>query len=238
MAELTPTDLRFVVTRIPKDVREMLMAQPFFCGGGFIRETIAGGKVSDADIFGPSKGALLDAAEAFAKERRAKLHTTDNAITLLAKGRMPVQWITRWVFDDAQKCMESFDFTVCQAVIWFDNVHKVWKSVCADAFYSDLAAKRLVYTFPVRDEEAGGSMMRARKFLMRGYNIQAMSLGGVIARVAQKVNRWDELDEKGRAQVIGGLLQEVDPLLVVDGFDFVDENEGIPMSIGDNHVPQ
>lgn len=225
MHTLTPVDMQFVVRRIPADVRRLLESGPFFVAGGFIRETIAGNEVRDIDVFGPTKGRLLDAAESFAAARKVKTHVTDNAITVLAPPRMPVQFITRWTFDAAQPLIESFDFTVCQAVIWFDQSVRQYQSMVADAFYPDLAARRLTYTMPKREEEAGGSMMRVRKFLSRGWNIQAQSLGAVIARVAGGVRNFDGLDETMRSKVIAGLLFEVDPLLVVDGLDPISEHE-------------
>jgi hypothetical protein len=129
--------------------------------------------------------------------------------------------------------VESFDFTVCQAALWFNKRENQWESMIGDRFYPDLAARRLVYTYPQREEEAGGSMMRVRKFLARGWNIQADSLGGVMARVAMKV-QWDRLAgvdrqglelsrERAAAEVITGLLYEVDPLLVVDGLDPIED---------------
>lgn len=227
MKNLTQTDLQFVVRRTPRDVRRLLESGPFFVGGGFIRETIAGNEVRDVDVFGPTKGQLLDAAETFAKARNVKTHVTDNAITVLAPPRLPVQFITRWVFDAPLPLIESFDFTVCQAVIWFDRPTQVWRSMCSDGFYPDLAARRLTYTMPEREEEAGGSMMRVRKFLARGWNIQAPSLGAVIARVAGGVREFGSLNEHQRATVIAGLLFEVDPLLVIDGLDPISEHEAV-----------
>jgi len=131
--------------------------------------------------------------------------------------------------------VESFDFTVCQAAIWYDKKEAAWKSVISAGFYPDLAARRLVYTFPKREEEAGGSMLRVRKFLQRGYSIQAPSLAGVITRIAMAV-RWDEIarkngdgyaSERSVALIISGLLREVDPNITVDGLDVVDEHEAI-----------
>lgn len=220
---LTPKDLQFVVRRIPRDVRDMLTAGPLFLGGGFIRETIAGGEVKDIDIFGPSTDALQTAAHGLATVREVTPFVSDNAITLIAPPRMPVQFITRWMFADAGSLVASFDFTVCQAAIWFDRAAGAWQSQISAGFYPDLAARRLVYTAPQREEEAGGSMMRVRKFLGRGYNIQADSLGGVIARVVAKVKDIDTLDEYRRGEVIAGLLHEVDPLLVVDGLEPINE---------------
>lgn len=227
MNKLTHTDLQFIVRRIPRDVRRILESGTFFLGGGFIRETIAGNAPHDIDIFGPTKGQLIDAAATFARAREVKEHTTDNAITVVSPPRLPVQFITRWTFDTPQALVESFDFTVCQVVVFMDRVTKVWTSMASDAFYPDLAARRLVYTSPAREEEAGGSMMRVRKFLGRGYNIQATSLGAVIARVVGKVRDFDRLDEAARSRVIAGLLFEVDPLLVIDGLEPINEHDTV-----------
>jgi len=224
--QLTSSDLMFVLTRLPRDVLKMMRAKPIYLGGGFIRETIASNKPSDIDLFGANKDELKSAALDFALSREARVHNTDNAVTVLSPPRLPVQFITKWCFEKAEDVCASFDFTVCQAVIWFHN--NKWHSLASDDFYVDLAARRLVYTFPVREEAAGGSMLRVRKFLQRGYSIQAGSLAGVIARLAMVV-RWDEIydGEKQVAQVIGGLLREVDPLALIDGVEPIDEHEVI-----------
>ena len=117
---------------------------------------------------------------------------------------------------------------MCQAVIWFDDSDKIWKSCVSDTFYSDLAAHRLVYTFPKREEAAGGSILRVRKFLQRGYNIQAWSLAGVISRLLIAVEKDSILAKEGElglAKVITGLLREVDPLVVIDGVEAIDEHD-------------
>jgi len=226
MSQLTKTDLNFVLTRCPKDVVELLRTKPLYLAGGFIRETIAGNKPNDIDLFGNDCEVLRTIALDLAIARGVKPFSTKNAVTVLAHPRLPVQFITRWTFENAELTALSFDFTVCQAVIWYDAKTKSFRSITHENFYADLAAKRLVYTFPVRDEEAGGSMMRVCKFLKRGYNIQARSLGGVIARVAMKVRKDDmSHDEHNFAQVVAGLLHEVDPLSVVDGVDLIDEHE-------------
>ena len=228
MQKLTETDLPFVVRRLPRDVRDLLMSGPFFVAGGFIRETIAGNAVQDVDVFGPTHGQVLDAANGFAGRRKVPVHKTDNALTVLCPPRLPVQFITRWTFAEPGLLVESFDFTVCQAAVWFDRTNATWQSMVADGFYPDLAARRLVYTSPTLEEEAGGSMMRVRKFIARGYNIQALSLGAVIARVVSKVRAFDSMEEHQRAKVISGLLLEVDPLLVVDGLEPISEHETLP----------
>lgn len=272
MRELSKKDLNFVLARCPRDIVALLkvhsrrfervekpkesLLEPvdkdiLFLAGGFIRATIAGERVSDIDLFGSNADFLLTQAKDLAYNRKGKHHVSKNAITVMAPPRIPVQFITRWLFKDPAKLIASFDFTVCQSVIWAET-HKVeklmpiedkdkpqeyidktvFRCMVSDEFYQDLAARRLVYTFPVRSEEAGGSFMRVIKFVKKGYNVQAPSLAGVIARVTNAVNtdKWGFLQgtteyEKQMAFVVTGLLREVDPLTVIDGVDFVDEHE-------------
>ena len=87
-----------------------------------------------------------------------------------------MQFIHRWKYDEPTKLLEELDFTVCQAAVWWAN--DSWQSLCSTSFYPDLAARRLVYTFPQREEESGGSMMRVRKFLGRPVNALSLVGGG------------------------------------------------------------
>lgn len=225
MSELTPTDLHFVVSRTPKDIRALMETGHLFLAGGFIRSTIAGEKVNDIDLFGRSKDELEAAAKDIALSRHGRYFGTDNAFTVLAAPRTPVQFIHRWLFNDPLQCAASFDFTIAQAVIWKDAGN--CRSSCSDRFYSDLAARRLYYTSPIRNEDAGGSLLRVRKFLAAGYNIQAPSLAAVIARLVKGIHpsKFAETGEDAIADIVTGLLREVDPLRVVDGMDIIDEHQ-------------
>jgi hypothetical protein len=219
MSELTQEDLRHVVSRLPKDVRNLLKDnRDTYLAGGFIRAVVAGEVPNDIDLFGDSKSRLEQIASTFCEGREgSRLHKSQNAVTILTPARMPVQFITRWTFLVPRQCADSFDFTVCKSVVWFS--HGVWKSICDDRFYQDLAARRLTYTSPIRDEEAGGSMLRAIKYVKRGYSIQPASLGAVIARLSDKVRD----SGVNSAMVITGLLREVDPMLALDGIDGQDD---------------
>ena len=245
MQKLTYSDLNFVLGRCPRDIVALLRKNAgfLFLAGGFIRSTISGEKVSDIDLFGVELGtrnAIEGIAKDLALERKGRIYTTKNAITVLASPRHPVQFITRWWYKRPEDLIASFDFTVCQAVIWASRLpdtldengkkkqNYYFHSMCSDAFYPDLAAKRLVYTHPVRAEEAGGSLMRAFKFVKKGYSIQAQSIAGVVARLVW--GAYDNPEKKPRnelwmAAVITGLLHEVDPLFIIDGVDLVDEHE-------------
>lgn len=235
MLELASHDLRYVAQRLPRDVRDLLKThgKKLMLGGGFVRASIAGETPSDIDLFGSDADQLKNIAAALVSVRPgAKMHTTKNAITIITPNRLPVQFITRWVFDKPEKCVESFDFTVCQAVIW-RNKGGGYESRRGERFYEDLAARRLHYTFPIREEEAGGSMLRVIKYIKRGYTIQVSSLGGVISRLVSAMHDSPLAEEKP-AIVLAGLLREVDPLLVIDGFDVEDDHEEADAAAAEN----
>jgi hypothetical protein len=238
--ELHNTDLHFIVSHIPKDIRNVIIKHGLFIAGGFIRSTIAGERVNDIDLFGDSLEKLKIVAMELALSRKGRLHETANAFTLLAPPRTPVQFISRWLYTNPQDIIQSFDFTIAQAVIWFND--EKWHSECSERFYPDLAAKRLFYTQPIRNEDAGGSMLRLRKFLSNGYNIQADSMAAVIARLVSKID-LDKLkglsgnNEDKVSNMITGLLREVDPLTVIDGIDLSDEHAVTEIKVqeeGDN----
>lgn len=237
MPRLTKNDVDHAVRRLPKKLADMLKANPnkVIIAGGYLRSRITGEKVNDIDLFAPTK------AEAYAfalkyTERTSRIddgtleggiallpqpreiYETDNAYTLI-KTWPRIQIIHRWTFEDPVAAIESFDFTIAKAALWFDGAR--WDSVCHPDYYADLAAKRLVYTSPVRDEEAGGSMLRVLKFYQRGYRIPMESLAAVLARLVKAID-YSKIDTKRpnvEAQlgyVLSGLLREVDPSIEAD----------------------
>lgn len=239
---LIPEDLHRVVQMLPSDVRELLQGTTYatpglFLGGGFIRSTIAGEPVSDIDLFGPSEQALYTAAEKLTAARGdddiCRLHRTQNAFTVVMAGRTPVQFIHRWTYLREEDLLRDFDFSVSQTAVWFRD--EKWHSLVSEHFYADLASKRLRYLSPRRAEDAGGSMMRVRKFLGRGYHIEAPSLAAVVARLAMGVRQVREnTQEEELAKVLQALLREVDPLRIIDGIELSTDPE-FPIAQADPH---
>jgi hypothetical protein len=232
MRELNKMDLQWALRRTPAAVLKLMKDRPgkLFCAGGFIRACVANEKVEDIDLFVSSKDDARPYAELLAAKADGKVYATDNALTV--KGyALPVQIIHRWTYEQPEDVVRSFDFTIAMAGFWWDanklvdsgyGVFKLtpepgWRSVCHDRFYEDLAAKRLRYTAPVRNEDAGGSLLRVLKFYQRGYRIPLDSLGAVTARLLNDVNAFAVLQgraadrEEQLAKVITGLLHEVDP---------------------------
>ena len=118
MKELSKVDLHHVLSRTPRDVRDLLKANKLFLAGGFIRAIIAGEKPSDIDLLGPDKTALEMYAVNLASARSGRVHKTDNALTVLSSPKLPIQFITRWIYDDVETLIRQFDFTIVQAAIW------------------------------------------------------------------------------------------------------------------------
>jgi hypothetical protein len=226
MKPLLDHDAFWVWRHLPHDLAAVLKdAGPkAFVAGGFIRATIAGEKPNDIDIFSGSKDEATLLSAKLMQGRRAV--NTDNAITLLGDG-LPLQFIHRWSFASPEAALSSFDFTIAQAAIWYSpfasGAKACWQTTASERFYGDVAAKRLVYTSPARDEEAGGSLLRILKFYQRGYRIPLDSLSNVIITLLKGVS-WGDIPGKfgevehtfQLARVLTGLLREVDPSIDPD----------------------
>lgn len=236
---LASHDVAWCVNRLPKKVREATKAGRCVLAGGFIRSCIAREPIADVDLFVTSKEAgqklanWLGFDDYEGGEKAVKPFETANAFTVRAPWiGIPVQVIHRWVFSEPAAIVQSFDFTIACAAIWFDPAKQEWHSLADPAFYQDLAAKRLVYRSPVRNEDAGGSLLRVLKFYQKGYRIPLASLGACLARLVEAVDMDKyELDPGGSshenwlASILTGLLVEVDPSIDVPIADDLTPNE-------------
>ena len=207
---LNKQDLHFCVKRLPTKLKELMKEEErtIIVAGGYIRSVITGEVISDIDVFAGDK----ETSEGLAWKlvnNKWDLYETSNAITVKSL-YIPIQFIHRWVYNSPLGILQSFDFSICQAAVWYNKEEKRWTSHCSDNFYQDLAAKRLVYVSPERDEEAGGSVLRVLKYYQKGYRIPLDSFGAVLARLLSAVR--ENIDqEESMSTIITGLLLEVDP---------------------------
>lgn len=215
---LNSYDLHWCVRGLPKALSAILKDNPrkLCIAGGYIRSRIAREDVMDIDVFCPSKLEATGAAEVLKTEHG--VFQTDNAITVNGY-QYPIQVIHRWTFESPELVVPSFDFTIAKAAFWWDATHG-WQSLCDDAFYQDLSAKRLVYTSPDRNEDAAGSFLRLLKFYQRGYRAPLRTVAEVVSRMTdainyEKINQINFSSPADRrqyvAKIITGLLREVDP---------------------------
>lgn len=213
--QLDSQDLSWIVKRLPTAVKD-IMKDPewhnsIFVGGGFIRAIISGEKINDVDLFVKSQKDAELLAYKLCYDKK-DVYKTDNAYTIKTKS-IPIQIIYRWVFEKPEDVSMSFDFTICCAVISYNG--NTWESYCDERLYKDIAGKRLVYRNPIRNEDAGGSMLRVLKYYQKDYRIPLDSLGNVIARLMSVVDITQIPEglrnEKQVGHIITGLLREVDP---------------------------
>ena len=232
--ELSHFDLLWAVRGLPKPLRDVMKQEGscVFVAGGYIRSCVTKEPLNDIDVFSATKEKAKELANRLSMVGK-KPYETDNALTVKI-GPVVVQFIHRWVFTTPTECIASFDFTIAKAAFWWSNEDRHWHSYCEDAFYADLAAKRLVYTSPVRNEDAGGSLLRVLKFYQRGYRIPLDSMGAVIARLMSAVRPGTHRLEPGvtaeqwTAKIITALLREVDPLVDPDAIGHIDSIQDDP----------
>jgi hypothetical protein len=210
--ELDIYDLNSAIKRLPNNLVSLMKSEEWvgsiFIGGGYLRSVVAMEPINDIDVFvKSSKDAELLAYKLCSKKE--DVIVTENAYTV--KGKLDIQIIHRWVFENIEDVGNSFDFTVCNAVFSYNNGK--WVSFCDDRFYVDISAKRIIYRNPVRNEDAGGSMLRVLKYYQKGYRVPLDSLGAIIARLIKDINVeiCPLSDEEKTSKVITGLLREVDP---------------------------
>jgi len=186
-----------------------------FVAGGFIRDSIINEPPSDIDLFCARK-TDADLLVISLKTLGAKLEfTSPNARSFSLENGTKIQVVTRWEFPGGPlECIREFDFTIAAAVVWWDGA--VWQSVCHDNFYPDLAARRLVYMSPCREEEAGGSFLRLLKFYRRGYSAPLSTMSQLVTRIVDKVDMGKISDNNTMESVIRALLVEVDPSMDPD----------------------
>lgn len=222
---LNKQDLHFCVKRLPKKLKELMEKEEktIIIAGGYIRSVITGEAISDIDVFAGDRK-ISESLTWKLVSNKWDLHKTDNAITVKSL-HIPVQFIHRWVYDNPLDVLKSFDFSICQAAIWYNREEKKWTSQCSENFYLDLAAKRLIYLSPIRNEDAGGSLLRILKYYQRGYRIPLDSFGAVLARLLIAVRDEGYIDEAVLAKIITGLLLEVDPAGFIDHEAYLPKEE-------------
>jgi hypothetical protein len=214
-------DLNYCVARLPWQLREAVEEREIsdaIIAGGFIRATIAREDVNDVDVFVPSEAVAQSLAADLVKRKLGSgtaghVFETKNALTLTCFAPV-IQIVHRWPFSGPAGVLNLFDFTVCRAAMWFGISREGdrWTSQIGDSFYADLAAKRLVYTWPsIAEAEPGGSMLRLMKYLRRGYHPPLDTIAAVTARCAAQAQYLCDTKARALEQDIIENLREIDP---------------------------
>lgn len=219
---LHDTDLAAAVRAIDGRLFDIMVSPEWhnriFIAGGVLRAVVANEKIEDIDLFvcdTPSVYQLAAALTGVSWKDLCNSFTahgiveTKHALTIRGKSGPAIQIIKHWTFSTPQAAIDSFDFSICCAAIWFGATPELpndlrWRSVCHEDFYHDVADKRLNYRQPVRDENAAGSLLRVLKFTQRGYRISAESLAAVVGRLLARYSPTLEytIDERHATEAV------------------------------------
>lgn len=185
LIKLDDYDVVWAKTRLPKKVVDRVIKfakdrKEIVIAGGFLRSMVAKEPVNDIDIFAQN----AKVAKHFAQGFDVKMHETQNAYSFTIDDAK-VQVIKKWVFDSVFNVLRHFDFTIAQAALYYDRVAEEWTGNVSDRFYTDLAARRLIYTDPL-DPEPASSMLRMLKFTKLGYYAPTETIGKIVEAMQKK----------------------------------------------------
>lgn len=194
---LDGTVIGLIVPAIPPRLDYALQMVPGTCiAGGLIRSVMFPDTIQDIDVFSTSKVTLERFISVFEEwgwnGEVVKLGTNKNAITY-QDNDTKVQLIRRSFYPNPFKLLKSFDFTNCQAAVWYAQKENKrlktqagWTGIVSGAFLEDVPDRKLVYLAPKRDEETASSVTRMIKFLNRGYKIDMVEASKVIERYLER----------------------------------------------------
>lgn len=183
--ELRPDDVSSCAFLLPPDLMRCLIKWPnrLVVAGGFVRDVVAHERPKDIDVFIAGEDLAREVSDWFKSECGLDSVRTMHTITVKTKG-CPTQLAWRWKLSTPAELVEGFDFTVCQAGVWWDGDQM--RSTAAPSFYKDLEQKKLVYATLGRDDDRGSALLRVLKFYQRGYRITLPSLSRVLAQLANE----------------------------------------------------
>lgn len=187
---LDSLDVQRVVRALPSKLRAVIQASSdlVVVAGGFVRSVVEGSKPRDIDLFVSSPVVAQYLAREIADVMGSTVTQSHKSYTV--HHSTPIQVVHKYSFSSPSSVLESFDYTIAQASVWCvpeGEEDYSWRGICAGRFYTDLAAKRLVYTMP-DDHDVGGSVYRMTKFLKRGYTILPVSASQILARLYTSVS--------------------------------------------------
>lgn len=189
---LTSEHLEIITRRINEDAAlvRLMKDNPgkLYIAGGLPVCSLIGAPIGDINIFGTDRLLLMEAARTYGLYSPCHMmEPTKYAVSVNGRiGR--VQFELKEVYQSAWECIDSFDFSVCQAAIWFE--YGKWQTVCSAKFYSDLNARKLRFINQERDDESPVvSLWRAAKYTERGFTLSRSDKLALLDRCFQNYRR-------------------------------------------------
>lgn len=130
-----------------------------------------------------------------------------------SKGQGKIQILSRWSRSKPQDLIDSFDFVACKAAIYYTWTHGAELTACTHKlFRKEASGKKLTFRPGLdRRDTAASSLVRALRFMTRGWSMTAEDMLGLVAA------RSRELEDQARREAIGrGELIETPDVKIAD----------------------
>jgi hypothetical protein len=175
---------KLIFDDLPKNIKYGV-----FIAGGAVRDYLTDSEINDIDLFVTDQG-VLDNLIAFFKEKGKLI----NENKILANYKYKDKWfqiIKNRFFESPRQLIDSFDFTICQAVVYVENI-SVNEGETKDqmefefneTFFQDSLAKHLrtaTINFPL------STLERMQKYIKKGYT----ACNGTLLNVAKAIHATD-----------------------------------------------
>lgn len=181
---LDKSELNEVLLELPTIALVLMKDYRLYLGGGFIRAILNKEEPKDIDLFMSHHEVNMDNLSNLMSNYGYSKLSTDNAITFKRPCSLDIQIITRWTYRNPCDMIDSFDYTIAQAGVYYNEPYECFSSVVSPQYHEDVLNKRLRYTHVTREEEVAGSFLRMLKFLKNGYKTDDISLASVVARAS------------------------------------------------------
>lgn len=176
---LSKNDAGRVLDLVPGEIIRAMQDREsaLFLAGGCIRAVLNKEPINDFDLFTDT----AEMAATIARNLDSNGMKTKSAYTI-KKFNPAVQIIHRQFFRSPEEVINSFDFTICRAVIWWEEGD--WYSLADERFAPDVKEKVLRYCEP-GNNRAPDSLVRAFKFSEKGYHLLPSSLAKLVIRSSE-----------------------------------------------------
>ena len=126
--------------------------------GGSVRAWFASERIYDIDLFF-SDEAVRNFALKYILEKGGELVYENGNVDKVKYNDRIFDFCKKY-YDDAEDCIDEFDYTVSQAAVTVDEF------VCDDRFFMDLASKRLAFN---KITYSASTLYRFQKYVRKGY---------------------------------------------------------------------
>ena len=180
------------------DISPKIGLKGCFIAGGAVLSALTNSEINDYDIYPKNKEALKDILLLLNKEcvivkiSEKTITFKSNHIYNSNNERITLQVVILDYYDDPEKLIQTFDFTVCMAAFDCDTKEYYF----GENFYPDIATKTL--SFSGNTIYPFNSFLRSSKYVKKGFEFPKQEMIKLSLAIAKKgfPNSWEELENE------------------------------------------